>query len=69
VNYSLTQWEFDCSDEHAKLASTSNTYEDGTLWVADSHLLASTAWHPIQGDPWKEGEMKLLCDWASPHNR
>jgi clan AA aspartic protease (TIGR02281 family) len=69
VNYSLSQWEFDCSDERAKLASTSNTYEDGTLWVADAHLLASTAWHPIQGDPWKEGEMKLLCERAIPHNR
>jgi len=67
VNYSLSQWEFDCSDERAKLASTSNTYEDGTLWVADAHLLASTAWHPIRGDPWKEDEMKLLCERANPH--
>jgi clan AA aspartic protease (TIGR02281 family) len=66
VNYSLSQWEFDCSDERAKLTATSNTYEDGTQWVADAHLLASTAWHPIRGDAWKEGEMKLLCGWKSP---
>jgi clan AA aspartic protease (TIGR02281 family) len=66
VNYSLSQWEFDCSDERAKLSATSNTYDDGTQWVADEHLLASTAWHPIQGDAWKEGEMKLLCSWTSP---
>jgi len=66
VNYSLSQWEFDCSDERAKMAASSKTYEDGTQWVADAHLLASTAWHPIQGDAWKEGEMKLLCGWKSP---
>jgi clan AA aspartic protease (TIGR02281 family) len=61
VNYSLSRWEFDCGDERAKLAAQSDTYEDETLWVADAHLLASTAWHPVQGDPWKEEEMKLLC--------
>jgi clan AA aspartic protease (TIGR02281 family) len=65
VNYSLSQWEFDCSDERAKLSATSNTYDDGTQWVADEHLLASTAWHSIQGDAWKEGEMRLLCGWTS----
>jgi clan AA aspartic protease (TIGR02281 family) len=66
VNYSLSDWEFDCSDQRAKLAASSNTYEDGMQWIADAHLLASTAWHPIQGDAWKEGEMKLLCGWKSP---
>jgi clan AA aspartic protease (TIGR02281 family) len=66
VNYSLSQWEFNCSDERAKLGAKSDTYEDGTLWVADAKLLASTAWHPIQGDSWKEGEMKLVCGWTSP---
>jgi clan AA aspartic protease (TIGR02281 family) len=66
VNYSLSQWEFDCGDERAKLAAQSDTYEDETLWVADSHLLSSTAWHPVHGDAWKEDEMKLLCAWKSP---
>jgi clan AA aspartic protease (TIGR02281 family) len=61
VNYTLSEWEFDCVDEHAKLAGTSKVSEDGTQWVADAHMLASTAWHPVQGDAWKEDEMKLLC--------
>jgi gag-polyprotein putative aspartyl protease len=67
VSYSLSDWEFDCSDERAKLTATSNTYEDGMRWVADAHLLASTAWHSIQGDAWKESEMKLLCEWKGPN--
>ena len=66
VNYSLSQWEIDCGNEHAKLAASTNIYEDGTHWVADAHLLASTAWHPIQGDAWKENEMQLLCRWHGP---
>jgi clan AA aspartic protease (TIGR02281 family) len=66
VNYSLSQWEVDCGDEQAKLAASSNVYEDGTHWVADARLLASTAWHPIQGDAWKESEMQLLCRWRGP---
>jgi clan AA aspartic protease (TIGR02281 family) len=66
VNYSLSQWEFDCSDERAKLFAISNIYDDGTQWAADEHLLTSTAWHRIQGDAWKEGEMKLLCGWTRP---
>ena len=66
VNYSLSQWEIDCGDEHAKLAASSNIYEDGTYWIADARLLASTAWHPIQGDAWKESEMHLLCRWHGP---
>lgn len=66
VNYSLNQWEIDCGDGHAKLAASSNIYEDGTHWVADSRLLASTAWHPIQGDAWKESEVQLLCRWHDP---
>jgi clan AA aspartic protease (TIGR02281 family) len=62
VNYSVDHWEFDCTDKRAKLDARSDTYEDGTLWVADAPLLSSTAWHSVQGDPWKEGEMKLLCE-------
>jgi clan AA aspartic protease (TIGR02281 family) len=62
VSYSVDHWEFDCGHERAKLDARSDTYEDGTLWVADFHLLSSAAWHRVQGDPWKEGEMKLLCD-------
>jgi clan AA aspartic protease (TIGR02281 family) len=61
VNYSLSDWEFDCADERAKLAATAKVSEDGTQWVADAHMLASTAWHPIRGDEWKESEMQLLC--------
>lgn len=63
VSYTVDDWEFDCRDERAKLDARTDTYEDGSYWVADSHLLASTAWHRVQGDPWKESEMKLLCDW------
>ena len=63
VSYTVDDWEFDCGDERAKLDARTDTYEDGSDWVADSHLLASTAWHRIQGDTWKEGEMKLLCEW------
>lgn len=61
VNYSLSQWEMDCNDENAKLAASSNIYEDGTHWVADARLLASAVWHPIRGDAWKESEMQLVC--------
>jgi clan AA aspartic protease (TIGR02281 family) len=63
VSYSVDQWEFDCGEERAKLDARTDTYEDGSHWVADSHLLSSTAWHRVQGDTWKEGEMKLLCEW------
>jgi clan AA aspartic protease (TIGR02281 family) len=66
VNYSVDHWEFDCRDKRAKLDARSDTYEDGTLWVADAHLLSSTAWHSVQGDAWKEGEMKLLCERVRP---
>jgi clan AA aspartic protease (TIGR02281 family) len=66
VDYSLNQWEMDCGDEHAKLAASSNIYEDGTHWVADARLLASAAWHPIRGDAWKESEMQLLCRGHRP---
>jgi clan AA aspartic protease (TIGR02281 family) len=61
VSYTVDHWEFDCRRERAKLDARSDIYEDGTLWVADSHLLSSTAWHQVQGDTWKEDEMKLLC--------
>jgi clan AA aspartic protease (TIGR02281 family) len=63
VNYTLDQWEFDCGRERAKLIARTDTYEDESVWVADSKLLASTAWHSVQGDTWKEGEMKFVCDW------
>jgi clan AA aspartic protease (TIGR02281 family) len=66
VNYTVDHWEFDCRDKRAKLEARSDAYEDGTVWIADAHLLASTAWHSVQGDAWKEGEMKLLCEWQ-PH--
>jgi clan AA aspartic protease (TIGR02281 family) len=63
VSYTVDHWEFDCGVERAKLDSRTDTYEDGTLWVADSRLLSSTAWHRVQGDAWKEDEMQLLCEW------
>jgi clan AA aspartic protease (TIGR02281 family) len=63
VNYAVDHWEFDCGDERAKLDARTDTYDDGSRWVADSHLLSSAAWHPVQGDTWKEGEMRLLCKW------
>jgi hypothetical protein len=63
VSYTVDQWEFDCGAERAKLHARSDTYEDGALWVADSKLISSAAWHGVQGDTWKEDEMKLLCEW------
>jgi clan AA aspartic protease (TIGR02281 family) len=63
VSFAVDHWEFDCGDERAKLKARTDTYEDGSQWTADSHLLSSAAWHHVQGDTWKEGEMKLLCDW------
>ena len=66
VSYSVDHWEFDCTDKRAKLDARSDIYEDGTLWVADAPLLSSTAWHGVEGDAWKEGEMKLLCERVRP---
>jgi gag-polyprotein putative aspartyl protease len=63
VNYALDHWEFDCGAERAKMNARTNYYEDGTHWVADSKLISSTAWHHVQADTFKDGEMKLLCDW------
>jgi clan AA aspartic protease (TIGR02281 family) len=63
VSYTVDHWEFDCREERAKLDARTDTYEDGSTWVADPHLLSSTAWHRVEGDPWKEGEMTLLCEW------
>jgi clan AA aspartic protease (TIGR02281 family) len=60
VSYTVDQWELDCGGERAKLDARTDTYEDGSHWIADSHLLSSTAWHHVVGDTWKEGEMKLL---------
>jgi clan AA aspartic protease (TIGR02281 family) len=65
VSYTVDHWEFDCGRERAKLDARSDMYEDGTLWVADAHLLSSTAWHPVRGDSWKEGEMRLFCRGTS----
>ena len=62
VNFTVDHWEINCIDRRAKLEARSDTYEDGTLWVADAHLLSSTAWHSVHGDAWKEDEMKLLCE-------
>src|ERR1700691_641151 len=58
VSYTVDHWEFDCGDERARLDARTDTYEDGSHWVADSHLLSSTAWHRVAGNAWKEGEMK-----------
>jgi len=66
VSYALDHWEFDCARERAKLDARTDIYEDGSHWIADSKLISSTAWHRVEGDSWKEGEMKLLCEWQ-PH--
>jgi clan AA aspartic protease (TIGR02281 family) len=63
VSYAEDHWEFDCGDERARLDARTDTYEDGSHWVADSKLISSTAWHRVEGDTLKEGEMKLLCRW------
>jgi gag-polyprotein putative aspartyl protease len=63
VNYAMDHWEFDCGEERAKLDARTDYYEDGTRWVADSKLISSTAWHRVEPDTIKDGEMKALCDW------
>ena len=63
VNYAVDHWQFDCGEERAKLDARTDYYEDGTIWVADSKLISSTAWHRVLPDTIKDGEMKLLCDW------
>jgi clan AA aspartic protease (TIGR02281 family) len=62
VSYALDQWEFECGQHRARLEARTDYYEDGTRWVADSKLISSAAWHAVQPDTWKDGEMKLLCD-------
>jgi clan AA aspartic protease (TIGR02281 family) len=63
VGYAVDQWEFDCGEQRARLEARTDYYEDGSHWVADSALISSTAWHRVQADTWKAGEMKLLCEW------
>jgi hypothetical protein len=63
VSYAVDHWEFDCGEERVKLDARTDYYEDGTRWVADSRLISATAWHRVPPDTWKDGEMKLLCDW------
>jgi hypothetical protein len=63
VNYAMDHWEFDCGEERAKLDARTDYYEDGTRWVADLKLMSSTAWHRVEPDTIKDGEMKALCDW------
>lgn len=63
VNYAMDHWAFDCGEEKVKLQARTDYYEDGTRWVADSKLIASTAWHRLPADTGKVGEMKLVCDW------
>ena len=48
VNYSVDDWEFDCRDKRAKLDARSDTYEDGTRWVADA---ASAFIHRVASRP------------------
>jgi hypothetical protein len=63
VNFAEDHWEFDCGEERAKLDARTDYYEDGTRWVADMKLISSTAWHRVEPDTIKDGEMKALCDW------
>jgi clan AA aspartic protease (TIGR02281 family) len=62
VNYQMDHWEFDCGEHRARLEARTDYYEDGTRWVADSALISSAAWHGVEPDTWKDGEMKLLCE-------
>src|SRR5580692_3587917 len=62
VSYALDQWEFQCEEHRARLEARTDYYEDGTRWVADSKLISSAAWHAVQPDTWKDGEMKLVCE-------
>ena len=62
-NFAEDHWAFDCDEERVKLDARTDYYEDGTRWVADLKLIASTAWHRVPPDTIKDGEMKLLCDW------
>jgi hypothetical protein len=66
VNFAEDHWAFDCDEERVKLDARTDYYEDGTRWVADLKLIASTAWHRVPPDTIKDGEMKLLCDWQPP---
>jgi clan AA aspartic protease (TIGR02281 family) len=62
VSYAVDQWEFECEEHRARLEARTDYYEDGTRWVADSKMISSAAWHSVQPDTWKDGEMKLLCE-------
>jgi clan AA aspartic protease (TIGR02281 family) len=62
VNYAMDHWEFDCGEHRARLEARTDYYEDGTRWVADPALISSAAWHRVQPDTWKDGEMKLICE-------
>jgi clan AA aspartic protease (TIGR02281 family) len=63
VNYAVDHMAFDCGAERARLDARINYYEDGTRWVADSALLATTTWQRVAPDSWKTGEMNLVCQW------
>jgi len=62
VNYTVDHWDFDCAGRTARLQARTDYYDDGSRWVADSALISSAAWHRVQPDTWKDGEMKLLCE-------
>jgi clan AA aspartic protease (TIGR02281 family) len=62
VSYAVDHWAFDCGEQRVKLDARTDYFEDGTRWVADPALISSTAWHAIQPDSWKDGELKLLCE-------
>jgi clan AA aspartic protease (TIGR02281 family) len=63
VNYAVDHWAFDCGEQKARMDARTDYYEDGSHWVAEPKLISSTAWHRVQPDTWKDGEMKLLCEW------
>jgi clan AA aspartic protease (TIGR02281 family) len=63
VSYAVDHWAFDCGERKARMDARTDYYEDGSRWVADPKLISSTAWHRVQPDTWKDGEMKLLCEW------
>ena len=61
VNYAEDHKAFDCGAGRARLDARINYYEDGTRWVADSALLATTTWQRIAPDSRTKEEMNLLC--------
>jgi len=64
VHYAVVHKAFDCGAERARLDARIDYFEDGTRWVADSALLATTTWQRVAPDSRMKEEMNLLCRWG-----